>query len=64
MDNHYTSTEELQYERNRLKEVNSDSTVDAYPHEFPISLTIENYIRKYNNINAGIRNRNLIECVA
>ena len=59
-----SENEEMLYEKNRLDEFNKLTTFNPYPHKFKTTITFENYIDKYDNVETSSRHKDLIECVA
>lgn len=60
----FTESEEQQYEKTRLLEFVSMPNFNPYPHKFPITITFEDYINKYNSVETGSRHKDKIECIA
>jgi lysyl-tRNA synthetase class 2 len=60
----YQSTEELQFEQSRLETFSKLNNFDPYPHKFSTTITFEEYINKYKNIESGSRCKEYVECVA
>jgi lysyl-tRNA synthetase class 2 len=58
-----TPSEELLYEKNRLEEF-KQLNVNAYPHKFTTTISLQDYIKKYHSVENGSRHRELVECVA
>ena len=59
-------TEIQQFENNRLAEFKSLAGYgfNPYPHKFPVTLSFQDYIEKYNHIETGSRHKELVECIA
>ena len=57
-------SEELAYEKNRLNEFNKLAHFNPYPHKFGITITFEEYIAKYSNVETSSRHIEFNECVA
>lgn len=64
MEDQPTENEELQFEANRLAEFKSMTHFNPYPHKFPVTITFEEYIKKYNHVETGSRHKELVEFVA
>ena len=56
-------TDETQYEKTRLESL-SKLSINPYPHKFQITITFEEYIKKYNYVENGSRHKDIIECIA
>ena len=57
-------TEEVLFEKTRLEEFNKSSDFNPYPHKFQTTITFEDYIKKYNDVEKGSRHHELKESVA
>lgn len=57
-------SEELLFEKTRLEEFAKESDFNPYPHKFQTTITFEEYIKKYNEVEKGSRHNDIKESIA